>query len=71
MLPIRGIFFPLKVAPMRIKINFKGHQFENPPKLSYANMSAFLNLPNFDATNIKWFSVSSTEACNKYSKVKF
>ena len=56
MLPIGSIFFPLKVAPMRIENNFKGHLIEKPPKLNYANMS-LLKSPNFAATNIKWFTV--------------
>ena len=41
MLHIGRIFFPLKVAPMRIENIFKGHQVENPPKLNHANMPAF------------------------------
>ena len=35
MLPTGSIFFPLKVAPMRIDDNFKGHLIEKPPKLKY------------------------------------
>ena len=54
---IGSIFFPLKVASMRIENNFKGHQIEKPSKLNYANMSVFLKSPNDDATNRKWFTV--------------
>ena len=41
MLPIGSISFPLRVAPMRIENNFKGHKIEKLPKLNYANMSVF------------------------------
>ena len=41
MLPIRSILFPLKVAPMSIEKNFKGHCIEKLPKLNYVNMSVF------------------------------
>ena len=37
------VFFSLKVAPMRIQSNFKGHWIEKLPKLNYANMSVFKN----------------------------
>ena len=39
MLPIGSIFFPFKVAPMRIDNKFKGHYIEKQPKLIYAKMS--------------------------------
>ena len=39
MLPIGSIFFPLKVAPMRIENNFKGHLILKLEKLNYINMS--------------------------------
>ena len=39
---IKGrIFFPLKVATLRIEHNFKGQYIEKLPKLLYANMSVF------------------------------
>ena len=41
MLPIGSIFFPLRVAPMRIENNFKWHKIEKPPKLNYAKISVF------------------------------
>ena len=41
MLPIGSIFFSLKVAAIRKEKKFKGHKIEIPPKLKYANMSAF------------------------------
>ena len=34
MLPIGSIFFPLRVALMRIETHFKGHQIEKLPKLN-------------------------------------
>ena len=40
MLPMGSIFFPLRVAPMRLENNFKGHLIEKPPKLNLA-----FNLP--------------------------
>ena len=43
MLHTGSIFFPLKVAPIRIRNKFKGHEIEKPPKLNSANMSAFSN----------------------------
>ena len=58
---IVNIFFSLKVAHMRIDNNFKGHYIENPPKLNYANISV-LKSPNFDAANIKWFTVIHGES---------
>ena len=47
MLPIGSIFFPLKVAPIRIENILKRHSIEKLPKLS------LLKLPNFDAASIK------------------
>ena len=41
MLPTGSIFFPLKVAHMQIRNNFKGHLIEKPPKLNDANKSVF------------------------------
>ena len=32
MLPRGSIFFPFRVAPLRIENNFKGHLIEKPPK---------------------------------------
>ena len=43
MLPIGSIFFPLKVARMRLVNNFEGHSVEKWPKLNYANISVFTN----------------------------
>ena len=41
MLPTGSIFFPLKVAAMRIENNFKGHYIEKLPKLEYVKMADF------------------------------
>ena len=35
------VFFPSRVAPIRIEINIKGHYIEKPPKLNHANISVF------------------------------
>ena len=51
MLPVGSIFFPLKVAPMRIENKFKWHLIEKPLELKYANVNS-LKSPNFGATNI-------------------
>ena len=51
-----SIFFPLKVAPMRIENNINGHSIEKPPKLNYANLSY----------NVK--SGSEITPCNKINK---
>ena len=42
---------------MRIEINFKGHPIEKPAKLKLCQYVSLLKLPNFDAMNIKWFTV--------------
>ena len=39
MAPIGSILFPLKVAPMRIENDFKGHLIEELPKIIYTNKS--------------------------------
>ena len=41
MLPIGSIFFPVKVAPMIINNNFKGHEIEKQLKLNGTNMSVY------------------------------
>ena len=41
MIPKESIFFPLKVAPIRIENNYKWHLIEELPKLNYANISVF------------------------------
>ena len=41
MLPIRSIFFPFKVAPMRIENNFNRHYIEKLPILNYINVPVF------------------------------
>ena len=43
MLPI---FFPLKVAPLRIENNFIGHRIKKMPKLNYAYIP-YANMPVF------------------------
>ena len=63
--PIGSIFFPLRVAPVRIENKIKGHLTEKPPKLNYAKINpsqydSLLKPPNFDAANIKWFTVIIT-----------
>ena len=62
MLPILlgmgSVFFPLRVAPIGIKITLKDIKFENLPKSNYANVSLLiLKWPNFDAANTKCFTV--------------
>ena len=55
MLPIGSIFFPLKVAPMRIVIiTLKDIEFRIELKL--CQYVSLLKSPNFDATNIKCFT---------------
>ena len=56
-IPIGSIFLLLKVAPMRIDNNFKGHEIEKLPKLNYANI-CFLKSPNFDAVKINTYKPS-------------
>ena len=55
MLPIESIFFPLKVVPMRIENNFKGHYIEKP--LNLIQYVILLKSPNYDVVNIKWFTI--------------
>ena len=40
-MPLREPFFILKVAPVGIENYFKGQSIKKPPKLDYANISAF------------------------------
>ena len=43
---------------MGIDNNFKGNQIEKSQKINYANMSVFFfESPNYDAANIKLFTV--------------
>ena len=56
MLPKGSIFFSLKVAPMRIENNFKGHQIKNA-NIEQRQYFSLLKSLNFDAPNIKWFTV--------------
>ena len=53
MLPIGSIFFPLRVGPMRIENNFKVHSIEK-----LRQYVSLLKSPNFDAANIKCFTVT-------------
>ena len=49
------MFFPLSVVPVKIENKLKGHSIEKPPKYQYVIL---LKSPNFDAWNIKWFTVN-------------
>ena len=60
MLPIGSIFFPLKVVPVRIDNNFKGHLIEKNAKIKLCQYASLLKLTNFDAVNIKCFIVHIT-----------
>ena len=57
MLPIGSIFFPLRVATMRIENNIKGHLIERLPKLNYAQgshrLEKYLNLEGFLEKSLK------------------
>ena len=46
MLPIGSIFFPLRVAPVRIENNFKGPSIEKLPKIKLCRYLSLLKLPN-------------------------
>ena len=41
MLPIGSIFFPFKVAPIRIDDDFKGHSFKKLSQLNYTIILVF------------------------------
>ena len=41
MLPIGSIVFLLRVAPIKIANNFKGHYIEKPPNLNFTKCQCF------------------------------
>ena len=47
MLPIKSIFFPFRVAPMRTENNFKKQKIEKPPSLKLRQYGSLLKLTKF------------------------